>query len=197
MGSSSKRSGNGNGNGNVRGEGRGNANGRGSMIIPGSLEEHSSVSSSTSSKAGNEEQPGSTATESITTTTTATTTTTTTTITITTTTKRKRTKPQNATIASMITVDDMQNSEHRLCGFLDPLCVHIHHKGTLPGTNKQVCVVCGKACQHEICGICKVALHYTNTSPGWLACSLLLSIPQHKLLWTSQRRLEDGWRQEE
>jgi hypothetical protein len=66
----------------------------------------------------------------------------------------------------MITVEDMQNSEHRLCGFLDPLCVHIQHKGTLPGTNKQVCVVCGKAC-HEICGICKVALHYTNTSPGW------------------------------
>jgi hypothetical protein len=36
----------------------------------------------------------------------------TTTTTITTTTKCKRTKPQNATIASMITVDDMQNSEH-------------------------------------------------------------------------------------
>jgi hypothetical protein len=56
MGSySSRHSGNGNGNGNVRGECRGNANGRGSMIIPGSLEEHSSVSSFTSSTAGNEE----------------------------------------------------------------------------------------------------------------------------------------------
>jgi hypothetical protein len=68
----------------------------------------------------------------------------------------------------MITLEDIQNSEQCLCGFLDPLCVHIQHKGTLPGHNKQVCVcvACGKVC-HEICGICNVALHYTNTSPGW------------------------------
>jgi hypothetical protein len=131
------------------------------MIIPGSLQEHdsSSVSAFTSSTAGNGEQPGSTATVS-------TTTTTTTTTTITTTTKHKRTKPEDATIASMITVEDIQNSEHRLCGFLDPLCVHLQHKGTLPGNNSQKCVVCGKDC-HEICGICDVTVHYTNTSPGW------------------------------
>jgi hypothetical protein len=29
----------------------------------------------------------------------------------------------------MITVEDIQNSEHRLCGFLDPLCVHLQHRG--------------------------------------------------------------------
>jgi hypothetical protein len=61
--------------------------------------------------------------------------TTTATTTITTTTKCKRTKPEDATIASMITVEDIQNSEHCLCGFFDPLCVHLQHKGTLPGNN--------------------------------------------------------------
>jgi hypothetical protein len=159
---SSGRGGSARGNGrggSARGNGRGN--GRCSMIIPGSLQEHdSSVPVFASSTAGNEEQPGSTATVS------TTITPTTTTITTTTTTKCKRTKPEDASIASVITVEDIQNSEHCLCGFLDPLCVHLQHKGTLPGNNSRTCVVCGKDC-HEICGICNVAVHYTNTSPGW------------------------------
>jgi hypothetical protein len=124
----------GNDNGNVRGDGRNSPNGRGSMIIPGSLQEHGTSVSAfkfTSSTAGNELQPGSTATVSTTTTTT---------------TKLKRTKPEDANIASMITVEDIQNSEHRLCGFLDPLCVHLQHKGMLPGNYSQKCVVCGKNC---------------------------------------------------
>jgi hypothetical protein len=79
---------------------------------------------------------------------------------------KRKTKPEHATIASMITVEDIQNSAQRLCGFLDPLCVHIQNKGTLPGSNSRLCVVCGNDC-HEVCRICDVALHYTNTSPGW------------------------------
>jgi hypothetical protein len=52
---------------------------------------------------------------------------------------KHKTKPEGATIASMITMEDIQNSEHHLCGFLDPLWVHVQHKGTLPGKNSQRC----------------------------------------------------------
>jgi hypothetical protein len=65
----------------------------------------------------------------------------------------------------MITVEDIQNSGQRLCGFLDPLCLHIQNKDTYPGNNSRLCVVCGHDC-HEKCGICDVALHYTNTTIG-------------------------------
>jgi hypothetical protein len=87
------------------------------------LQEHdSSVSSFTSSPAANgEQQPGSTATVSTTTTTTNTTT------------KHKRTKPEDVTIASMITVEHSINPTRHTPSWLTavPVTMTTHQKGPI------------------------------------------------------------------
>jgi hypothetical protein len=79
--------------------------------------------------------------------------------------RKRKTRPDDTSIASVITVNHLKHSDEHLCGFLDKLCNHIQARGTFDRHNKQCCVVCGHLTQ-EKCSKCNVPLHYTNTTNG-------------------------------
>jgi hypothetical protein len=49
--------------------------------------------------------------------------------------KKRKNKPDDISIASVITINHLKNHEERLCGFLDKLCDHIKAKTTFEGHN--------------------------------------------------------------
>ena len=60
----------------------------------------------------------------------------------------------------------------RLCGHMGDLCRHIQSVQSLPNKGHLQCVVCGKQA-HQICGVCKMAMHYTKPpkeNPDYVPC---------------------------
>ena len=65
------------------------------------------------------------------------------------------------TSRSGITKADLEEHQHRLCGFLDSLVKHEQWVQSLPKNRSKICVSCGKPCHHQ-CMACpgEPAIHF-------------------------------------